>query len=108
MLAEHGLLLESARGPIPNLAALVAGEPIAGSWWGHPAGHAIFAALNQVAESPDSVRLRLVNGKVTLVHRDLWPALRPRGRPHRPRAAGSPGGGAHRDGCAPGDGAAVP
>ena len=74
-LAEHGMLLESARGPLPNLAAMVAGEPIRGSWWGHPAGHAIYEALNVVAGSPDTVRLRLVNGKVTLVHRRLWPAL---------------------------------
>jgi len=52
-----------------------AGEPIRGSWWGHPAGHAIFDALNSLTESPDVVRTRLVNGKVTLVHRRLWPAL---------------------------------
>lgn len=74
-LAEQGMLLESARGPIPNVAALVAGEPIIGSWWSHPASHAIFEAINELADSPDVVRLRLVNGKVTLVHRSLWPAL---------------------------------
>jgi hypothetical protein len=68
-------MLESARGPIPNLAAVVAGEPIRGSWWGHPAGHAIFHAINEVADSGDVVRLRLVNGKITLVHRRVWPAL---------------------------------
>ena len=69
------MLLQSARGPIPNVAELVAGEPIRGSWWGHPAGHAIFDALQTLSESPDVVRLRLVNGKVTLVHRRVWPAL---------------------------------
>ena len=74
-LIEHGMLLESARGPLPNVAEMIAGQPIRGSWWGHPAGHAIFAALNSLAESPDIVRTRLVNGKVTLVHRRLWPAL---------------------------------
>ena len=75
VLAEQGVLLESARGPIPNVAELVAGEPIKGSWWGHPSGHAIFAAINELAESPDVVRVRAVNGKITLVHRRLWPAL---------------------------------
>lgn len=75
MLVEHGMLLESARGPIPNVAALVAGEAITGSWWGHPRGHAIYAALSALDESPDVVRMRLVNGKVTLVHRRVWPAL---------------------------------
>src|SRR4249919_2131740 len=74
-LIEHGMLLQSARGPLPNVADLVAGEPISGSWWGHPQGHAIFAALQSLDDSPDVVRLRLVNGKVTLVHRRLWPAL---------------------------------
>ena len=74
-LVEHGILLESARGPLPNVAEMIAGEAIRGSWWGHPAGHAIYAALNGLAESPDVVRTRLVNGKVTLVHRRLWPAL---------------------------------
>jgi hypothetical protein len=75
LLAERGVLLESARGPIPNVAELIAGEPISGSWWAHPASHAIFAAINKVADSPDVVRLRLVNGKITLVHRGVWPAV---------------------------------
>jgi hypothetical protein len=74
-LIEHGMLLASARGPLPNVAALVAGEPIKGSWWAHPRGHEIFNTLSDLDDSPDVVRLRLVNGKVTLVHRRLWPAL---------------------------------
>lgn len=74
-LVEHGMLLESARGPIPNVAEMVAGEPIRGSWWSHPSSHAIFDVLNVLAGSPDVVRTRLVNGKVTLIHRRLWPAL---------------------------------
>ena len=74
-LIDNGMLLQSARGPLPNVAELVAGEPIKGSWWAHPKSHEIFAALNQLSESPDVVRLRLVKGKVTLVHRRLWPAL---------------------------------
>jgi hypothetical protein len=75
VLREHGMLLEAARGPLPNVAELIAGEPIRGSWWSHRASHAIFAAINRLAESPDVVRTRLVNGKVTLIHRRLWPAL---------------------------------
>jgi hypothetical protein len=74
-LVEYGMLLESARGPLPNVAELVAGEPIRGSWWSHPGSHAIFAEINELAASPDVVRTRLLNGKVTLVHRRLWPAL---------------------------------
>jgi hypothetical protein len=74
-LIEHGMLLESARGPLPNVAEMIAGEAIRGSWWAHPRSHAIFAGINTLAESPDVVRTRLVNGKVTLVHRRVWPAL---------------------------------
>jgi hypothetical protein len=74
-LVEHGMLLQSARGPLPNIAELIAGGPIEGSWWGHPQGHAIFAELQLLDDSPDVVRMRLVNGKVTFVHRRMWPAL---------------------------------
>ena len=75
VLVEHGMLLASARGPLPNVAELVAGEPIKGSWWGHPRGHEIFAVLSSLDDCPDVMRMRLVNGKVTLVHRRMWPAL---------------------------------
>ncbi len=75
LLEETGMLLESAKGPIPNVAQLVAGETISGSWWGHPDSHEIFRVINTIADSPDVARMRLVNGKITLVHRRLWPAL---------------------------------
>jgi len=39
VLVDHGMLLESAHRPLPNLAELVAGERIRGSWWGHPPSH---------------------------------------------------------------------
>lgn len=74
-LIARGMLLESARGPLPNVAEMVVGEPIGGSWWSHPRSHEIFAEINAVASSPDVVRTRLVIGKVTLVHRRVWPAL---------------------------------
>jgi hypothetical protein len=75
LLAREGALLESAKGPVPNVADLVAGETIRGSWWAHPSSHAIFDALNALATSPDVARMRLIGGKVTLVHRRLWPPL---------------------------------
>jgi len=74
-LAERGMLLASARGPIPNVAEMIAGEPIKGSWWGHPDGHRIYNELNALDDSPDVVRMRLIKGKITLVHRRVWPAL---------------------------------
>ena len=70
-----GVLLQAARGPVPSLAEAIAGEPIRGSWWGHPKGKDIFRAAEAVCDSPDVLVCKLVGGKVTYVHRRLWPAL---------------------------------
>jgi len=75
IIREHGVVLASAKGPAPRLAELIAGESIKGSWWAHPKGHQIFAIFQQIDKSPDILVCRLVNGKVTFVHRRLWPAL---------------------------------
>lgn len=72
---RHGVVLQAARGPVPSLAEAIAGGPIRGSWWGHPKGHEIFAVAEAVCESDDVLVCKLVNGKVTYVHRRLWPAL---------------------------------
>jgi hypothetical protein len=72
---RHGVVLQSARGPVPNLAEAVVGGPIRGSWWGHPKGHEIFSLLESISESDDVLVCKLVEGKVTYVHRRLWPAL---------------------------------
>jgi hypothetical protein len=72
---HHGVVLASARGPLPSVAEAVAGEPVAGRWWSHPRAHAIFAALSAVHDDPDVLACRLVRGKLTFVHRRLWPAL---------------------------------
>jgi len=72
---RHGIVLQAARGPVPSLAEAVAGGPIKGSWWGHPMGRAIYAAAEAVIESGEVLVCKLVGGKVTYVHRRLWPAL---------------------------------
>ena len=72
---EHGVVVVSAKGKGPNLVEAIAGEPIKGSWWGHPAGKRIFSVLNAVTESDDVLVCRLIDGKITLVHQRLWPAL---------------------------------
>lgn len=74
-IARHGVVLASGKGAVPNLAEAVAGEPIRGSWWGHPRGSEIFLALGVLDDSPDVLCFRLVEGKVTFVHKRLWPAL---------------------------------
>lgn len=59
-----------------QLAERIAGEPISGSWWGHPAGKEIYRVATALEEARDEVLVaKLVDGKVTFVHRALWPAL---------------------------------
>jgi hypothetical protein len=71
----HGIVLVSARGPLPRMTEAIAGAPIKGSWWGHPAGKHIFAILEVVTGSADVLVCRLADGKLTLVHRRLWHLL---------------------------------
>ena len=71
----HGVVLQAARGPVPSLAEEIVGGAIHGSWWGHPKGREIFRVAEAVSESPDVLVCRLVEGKVTFVHRRLWPAF---------------------------------
>jgi hypothetical protein len=72
---ENGVVLVSARGPVPTLTEAIVGAPIRGSWWGHPDGKKIFRILQTVTSSDEILVCRLVDGKITLVHRRLWPAL---------------------------------
>jgi len=74
-IREHGVVLEAAQGPVPSLAEVIAGEPVRGSWWSHPKGHEIFAVTRAIRDSDEVLVCRLIKGKVTFVHRRLWPAL---------------------------------
>ena len=73
-LARIGLLFEHDR-VHPSFTGLAAGEPIAGSWWSHALAHPIYDAIQAFCERPDVLWAKLVNGKVTYVHRRLWPAF---------------------------------
>jgi hypothetical protein len=72
---RHGVVLMAARGPVPSLADRIAGGPFRGSWWGHPRAQEMFRIFGEVGDSRDILTCRLVGGKVTYVHRRLWPAL---------------------------------
>lgn len=74
-IERHGVVLASAKGPVLRLAEAVVGEPIRGSWWAHPRSRDIYAVFEAVSSSPQVLVCRLVGGKVTFVHRRLWPAL---------------------------------
>ena len=69
-----GIVLEGAHGRVPTFVDFVAGECVTG-WWSHPKGRSIFALTRVIRDSPDVLICRLIDGKVTYVHRRLWPAL---------------------------------
>lgn len=74
VLGRCGLvLLSDAR--LASVASLVAGAPVRGSWWGHRRGHAIWRVAFRLGHHRDVTEAKLVSGKVTYVHRNLWPAL---------------------------------
>ncbi len=73
-MRRYGLLLESDA-KLPSIVSLVAGKPIAGSWWGHPSGGAIYKETQRLADRSDVVVAKLLSGKVTFVRRTLWPHL---------------------------------
>jgi hypothetical protein len=73
-LERDGLLLLSDP-DLPSVVSLVVGGPIGGSWWGHPRGGEIYRLSNDLADQPQVLLAKLVSGKVTFVHRRLWPAV---------------------------------
>ena len=73
-LSNAGLLLNQDK-RLLNVVTLLTGETVSKSWWSHPKGRLIFAVLSDLSEHPDVLFTKLLNGKVTLVHRKLWPAF---------------------------------
>ncbi|MFN0241865.1 MAG: MGMT family protein [Planctomycetota bacterium] len=73
-LERHGLLLQQDK-QLPNVVQLVTGETLRSSWWKHPCAHDVFRVLAELAAHRDVLFTKLIGGKVTLVHRSLWPAL---------------------------------
>lgn len=78
---EERVLTELARdGFLPftdptlkSIAGIVAGETIHGSWWSHEKARAIYAVCQSLEEHSDLLIAPLVSGKLTWIHRNLWP-----------------------------------
>lgn len=60
---------------IPSMLEEIAGEPISGSWWSHPKGRRIYALYEAIQHSPEILICKLLDGKMTFVHRSLWAPL---------------------------------
>jgi hypothetical protein len=58
-----------------NAIQILTGEYPRGSWWSHPAANQIYATLQRVEAHADLLSTKLLAGKVTFIHRKLWPAL---------------------------------
>src|SRR5260370_11644905 len=73
-LHEFDLLLD-ADPKLPSVTGFVAGDNVRGSWWNHPQSHEMFSLACRLHDHPDVLLVKLISGKVTLVHRPLWPAV---------------------------------
>jgi len=70
-ILKFGFLLESDP-KLPSVCTLITGAPLRGSWWSHPLAQTIFQVNQKLEDHPDVLLTKLVSGKVTFVHRDLW------------------------------------
>jgi len=70
-LEQDGFLL-LADSDLPNVSGLITGEKIRGSWWSHKLAQTIFAVSEMLEDHTDVSVMKLISGKVTFVHRELW------------------------------------
>ena len=75
-LREQRVVLLAAKVEgVPSLAHRIIGGPFKGSWWGHPKGKLIFQLASALEDSKEALLCKLVEGKATFVHREVWPTL---------------------------------
>ena len=57
---------------LPCVRRLIADDGSGGSWWVHGEAQTIFRVSEMLEDHPDVLVMKLIDGKVTFVHRDLW------------------------------------
>ena len=67
--------LTTSNDQVPSLVEALTGERVRGSWWSHPEAHLIYNTYRRIADCEHVLTMKLVEGKVTFVHMDVWPAL---------------------------------
>lgn len=82
-ILKFGFLLESDP-KLPSVCTLITGASLRGSWWSHPMAQTIFQVNEQLEDHPDVLITKLVSGKVTFVHRELWSEILAIGTAHEP------------------------
>ena len=73
-LREFDLLADTDP-KFPSITTLVVGDSVRGSWWTHPAAREVFRLSCALRDHPDVLMVKLISGKVTAIHRPLWPAI---------------------------------
>ena len=73
-LKAGGLLLESDP-RLPCVTQIIVGRRLRSSWWADPRTTLIYRVLQRLHKNSDVLAAKLVDGKVTLIHRKLWPAI---------------------------------
>ena len=72
LLKQYRLLLESDK-QFPSVVGTIMGQPVRGSWWGHPKGMLVYNTLKKFSLQPGVLTTKLLAGKTTFVNRPLWP-----------------------------------
>jgi hypothetical protein len=75
LVRRHQVVTMTSVEGFRSLVAEIAGGPVRGSWWGHPKGSLMYELANGLHDSREVVAAKWIDGKVTFVHRSLWPAL---------------------------------
>ncbi len=73
-MKAKGIILESDP-QLPCVTRMIVGRRLHTSWWAHPQANLIYNVLNRLYHHRDVLTVKLVSGKVTLVHRKLWAAI---------------------------------
>jgi hypothetical protein len=73
-LQEFDLLL-STDSRFPSVSGLVVGDVGGRSWWAHPQAKQMYGLSCALFDHPDVLMVKLISGKVTYIHRPLWPAI---------------------------------
>lgn len=73
-LREYDILLDTDP-KFPSVTLAVIGESIRGTWWTHPQAREVFRLSCALRDHADVLTMRLISGKITFIHRPLWPAI---------------------------------
>jgi hypothetical protein len=73
-LQEFDLLLDTDP-KFPSVTGLTVGDTGGRSWWAHPHAKQMYGLSCGLRDHPDVLLVKLISGKVTFIHRPLWPAI---------------------------------